>query len=98
MELTVEKVIPNRKLADGYGEWTSERTKEHPHRVVAYKVLRSTWFVVSGDENGRGFYLKCVARGQHFISMFLEYDEEDCPIWQDTFTAMSRSFDGTRHP
>lgn len=98
MELTVESVIPNRKLADGYREWTSERTNEHPHRAVAYKVLKSTWFVVSGDEDGRGFYLKCVARGQYFISMFLEYDEEDCPIWQDTFTAMSRAFDGTRRP
>jgi serine/threonine protein kinase len=98
MELTVEKAIPNRKLADGYEEWTSDRTKEHPHRVVAYKVLKSTWFVVSGDEDGRGFYLKCVGRGQYFISMLLEYDEEACPIWQDTFTAMSRSFDGTRRP
>jgi serine/threonine protein kinase len=98
MELTVEKAIPNRKLADGYKEWTSDRTKEHPHRVVAYKVLKSNWFVVSGDEDGRGFYLKCVERGQYFISMLLEYDEEACPIWQDTFTAMSRSFDGTRRP
>jgi serine/threonine protein kinase len=98
MELTVEKATPNRKLADVYKERTSERTREHPHRVVAYKVLKSTWFVVSGDEAGRGYYLKCIARGQHFISMFLEYDEEDCPISEDTFTAMSRAFDGTRRP
>ena len=98
MELTVEKAIPNRKLTGEYKEWTSERTKEHPQRVVAYKILKGTWFVVSGDEGGRGFYLKCVARGQHLISMFLVYDEEDCPIWQDTFAAMSRNFDGTRRP
>jgi serine/threonine protein kinase len=95
MELKVERAT---RLADSYREWTAERTKEHPHRAVAYKVMKSTWFVVSGDEDGRGFYFKCVARGPHFISMLLEYDEEDCPIWQDTLTTMSRGFDGTLTP
>jgi hypothetical protein len=98
LELKVEKAAANRKLADVYRDWASERTKEHPHKAVPYKVLKNSWFVVSGDEEGRGFYLKCVARGQQLISMLLEYDEDDCPIWQDTLTAMSRGFDGTLMP
>lgn len=95
LQFIVENITPTHKLANAYREWSSERTKEHPNRVIPYKVLKASWFVVSGDEQGRGFYLKCVARDQHLIWMVLEYDEENCPIWKESFTAMSHSFDGS---
>jgi hypothetical protein len=59
-----------------------------------YKVLKNDWFVVSGDKNGRGYYVKCVARNDKLFYMTLEYDQDGCPISDTTFTAMSRSFWG----
>lgn len=95
LQLIVENVTPTHKLANAYREWSAERTPEHPNRAVPYKVLKGTWFVVSGDEKSRGFYLKCVARDGHLILMLLEYDEENCPISKESFAAMSRGFDGS---
>jgi tetratricopeptide (TPR) repeat protein len=59
-----------------------------------YEAVRTNWFVISGDKNGRGYYVKCVARNNLLYYMAIEYDEETCPIWQTTFTAMSRDFLG----
>ena len=95
LQFIVEDATPTHKLANAYRKWSSERTPEHPNRVVPYKVLKATWFVVSGDDQGRGFYLKCVARDRHLISMSLEYDEDNCPISKESFAAMSRGFDGS---
>jgi serine/threonine protein kinase len=95
LQFIVENATPTHKLANAYREWSSERTPKHPNRAVLYKVLKGTWFVVSGDEQGRGFYLKCVARDRHLILMLLEYDEENCPISKESFAAMSRGFDGS---
>lgn len=95
LKFIVENATPTHKLANAYREWSSEKTPEHPNRAVPYKILKGTWFVVSGDEQGRGFYLKCVAREPHLLFMLLEYDEENCPISKESFTAMSRRFDGS---
>jgi hypothetical protein len=98
LTLAVQLATSSGSLADLYREWSAERTKERPTKVVPYKILKGNWFVSSGDERGRGFYVKCVSRGQYLISMLLEYDEENCPISKETFTAMSRSFDGKINP
>jgi serine/threonine protein kinase len=95
LQFIVENVTATHKLANAFREWSLERTPEHPNRAVPYKILKSTWFVVSGDEQGRGFYLKCVAPERHLIFMLLEYDEENCAISKESLTAMSRSFDGS---
>src|SRR5262249_14873087 len=59
-----------------------------------YQTVKANWFVVSGDKNGRGYYVKCVAKDNLLFYMALDYDEETCPISETTFTAMSRSFLG----
>jgi hypothetical protein len=92
--LIVDKNEQNRNLSAVYNEWIAERTERHPAKTVQYKVLRSNWFVASGDDNGRGFYAKGVAKHGKFIFMVLEYDENACPIGQDMLTTMSRDFDG----
>src|SRR5262249_38882415 len=64
--------------------------KLQPH----YKAVKSNWFVVSGDKNARGYYVKCVVRNNLLFYMTLDYDEDTCPISQTTLTTMSRSFVG----
>jgi serine/threonine protein kinase len=94
LQLIVQKNPQNRPVADIYREWIVERTKGHSSKMVNYKVLKENWFVLSGDADGRGYYVKCVARDRMLFSMNLEYDEEMGVIWQDTMTTMSRSFSG----
>lgn len=94
LQLIVQENPQNRPIADIYREWIVERTKGHSSTIVNYKILKGNWFVLSGDADGRGYYVKCVARDRKLFSMNLEYDEEMGVIWQDTMTTMSRSFSG----
>jgi hypothetical protein len=68
------------------------------NQTIDYKVLKDTWFVVSGifgpPGQRKGFYTKGVKKGKKVVVMRLHYSEENYPFADDTLTAMSRSFDG----
>jgi S1-C subfamily serine protease/Flp pilus assembly protein TadD len=81
-------------LAKIYSEWAAEHTAADPGKVVDYKVLRGDWFVVSGRDGPRGFYVKGVLRQETLLLMCLEYDEQDCPLTEQDIGIMSRSFNG----
>ena len=81
-------------LAKIYSEWAAEHTAADPGKVVDYKVLRDDWFVVSGRDGPRGFYVKGVLRQETLLLMCLEYDEQDCPLTEQDIGIMSRSFNG----
>jgi hypothetical protein len=85
---------PSRTLATIYSEWATEHTAADPGKIVDYKVLRDGWFVVSGQDGPRGFYVKGVLRQQTLLLMCLEYDEQDCPLTEQDIGTMARSFDG----
>lgn len=85
---------PGRTLAKIYSEWATEHTLKDPGKVVDYKVLRDGWFVVSGNDGPRGFYVKGVLRQQTLLLMCLEYDEQNCPLSGQDIGTMARSFDG----
>jgi len=65
---------------------------------IDYKVLKDTWFVVSGIFGGpgqrAGFYTKGIKHGRSIVIMRLHYNEENSPLSDETLTAISRSFDG----
>jgi class 3 adenylate cyclase len=65
---------------------------------IDYKVLKDTWFVVSGTfgppGHRAGFYTKGVKKAKNVIMMRLHYSEENYPFADDALTAISRSFDG----
>jgi hypothetical protein len=66
-------------------------------KLVHYKVLKDSWFVVSGtDPSGDGgFYWKGVKRDKGGVSiMRLTYPENSSPLTIETLTAMSKSFTG----
>jgi hypothetical protein len=77
-----------------YSEWAAEHTATDPGKVVDYKVLRDGWFVVSGHDGPRGFYVKGLLRQQTLLLMCLEYDEQDCPLTEQDISVMARAFDG----
>jgi len=83
-----------RTLAKIYSESATEHTAADPGKVVDYKVLRNGWFVVSGHNGPRGFYVKGVLRQQTLLLMCLEYGEKDCPLTGEDISIMARAFDG----
>jgi hypothetical protein len=90
----------HRPLAKGYSNWATEHA-DAGDRVVQYKVLRDSWFVVSGTFGSnaegaanKGFYVKGVKRGDTLIMMRLLYNENTSPIPEDALTAISHSFTG----
>ena len=58
------------------------------------KVLKESWFVVSGESDTSGYYTKGVKRGGDVIVMQLEYTGDVCNITDAILTEMSRKFDG----
>jgi hypothetical protein len=77
-----------------YRQWTAEHTAKDPGKVVDYKTLRNNWFVVSGFDGPRVYYVKVVVRGSEALFMCLEYDRVGGNITPDMLTTMSRSFTG----
>lgn len=84
----------NRTLAKIYSEWATEHTATDPGKIVDYKVLRDGWFVVSGHDGPRGFYVKGVLRQPTLLLMCLEYDEQDCSLSEQDISVMVRAFNG----
>lgn len=72
----------------------TERSPDHPSRVVTYKVLRGDWFVVSGTENGRIFYQKTMLRESTFKTFRIEYDESQKRTFDSITAFIARSFKG----
>ena len=77
-----------------YKQWTAEHTVKDPGKVVEYKTLHGNWFVVSGHDGPRGYYVKVVVRGSESLFLCLEYDEAQSNDLGKMLTKMSRSFTG----
>lgn len=92
--LFVQKSNSPQALRSSYEQWAADHTKTEPAKIVDYKVLRDDWFVVSGEKNGRVFYVKAVAKKDVLVFMYFECDENNYPVNKETLTAMSRAFDG----
>ena len=86
-------------LAKVYAECATEHSPQAPSKTVQYKVLKPSWFVVSGDlgpeaDASLGFYTKGVKKDNLVVIMHFQWREDDFPFSEETFTAMSRGFDG----
>jgi hypothetical protein len=81
-------------LQQAFAETSASRAKDHPGRVVSYKVLRQDWFAVSGTENGKIFYQKTFLKSGVFKTLRLEYDETQKAIYDSITAAISKSFTG----
>ena len=61
-------------------------------RVVSYKVLKPTWFVISWSEGGRIHYRKTIARKEGFASFILEYAEGKKSIYDPMVKTIGDGF------
>ena len=64
-------------LAKVYAECAAEHSPQAPSKTVHYKVLKPTWFVVSGDlgpeaDSGLGFYTKGVKKDSSIVIMHFQ--------------------------
>jgi hypothetical protein len=86
-------------LAKVYTDCATEHSPQAPSKTVQYKVLKPTWFVVSGEfgpeaDASLSFYTKGVKKDSFVVIMHFQYRDDDFPFSEETFTAMSRGFDG----
>lgn len=82
--------IREQTLAQFYRE--ESRSKEHPKRVVTYKVIKSDWFVLTGSESGRTFYQRTLLRNGEILTFSIEYDTSQKSIYDPITATISRSF------
>ena len=60
---------------------------------VSYKVLKGSFFVISGKENGRIYYQKTMENSEGaFITFMIEYDESKRKTYNAVVTRIVRSF------
>lgn len=60
---------------------------------VSYRVVKRSFFVVSGKENGRIFYQKTIETADGaFITFMIEYEESKRKTYDAAVTRMVRSF------
>jgi WD40 repeat protein len=81
-------------VKEAYDNCLAEFRKKGNHITIDYKVLKDTWFVVSGDSDTTGYYTKGVKRGDNVIVMQLEYTGSACNLPDAMLTEISRKFDG----
>jgi hypothetical protein len=67
---------------------------DNPNRTVTYQVLRQSWFVVSGVENGKVFYQKTLLRNDVFKTFRIEYDQSQKQTFDSITAKIAQSFKG----
>ena len=90
---TVAFSVLSSPLKKAYDNCIAEFRKKANHITIDYKVLKKTWFVVSGDSDTH-YYTKGVKRGDNVIVMALEYTGSCNDIADAMLTEISRKFDG----
>ncbi len=84
-----------RSLQELYQQHAAEHTLHDPLKTNDYAVIKpdKNWFVVSGYNGPRGYYIKGYKRGNVFLFLALEYDQHGPNvISDDDIKKISRSF------
>jgi hypothetical protein len=63
-----------------------------PSRTITYKVLKDKWFVVSGYEGDKVFYLKARLKDDTIKTFFIEADRALQPLMQPITEKIAKSF------
>jgi hypothetical protein len=63
-------------------------------KQVTYKVLKGSFYVVSGKQNGKIFYEKTILKGDTFKTFMIEYDEAERATYDSVIARIVRSFVG----
>lgn len=85
--VTIRIPLAERSLADLYRVHTRKSG-----RSVEYAVFRGDWFVVTGKENGKHFYVRAHSWGEDIRGFAISYPAELLQIFGRLTTAMSSDF------
>lgn len=84
-----------RTVQELYNFYAAEHTADDPDKRNDYTrpPRNGDWFVVSGSNRGRGYYIKGVKRGGRFLFLGIEYDENGPnTMSREDIETISRSF------
>jgi hypothetical protein len=70
----------------------ADRERLGKNGQVTYSVVRPTWYVLSGRQNGQVFYLKSVLDRDAFSTMELRYPASAQSSWKSVVSKLSRCF------
>lgn len=90
---SVTFLVTGNSINDVYRQYVLANQSDG--RTIDYKVLKSTWFVVSGSSRTTGFYMKGVLHRENVAMMKLEYNGNLCPIPPAVLAEIAQDFDGT---
>lgn len=67
--------------------------KDSPLRTVTYKVLKKSWFVISGTEGNMIFYTKVLynKNEDQFLSFRITYPKSQCELYDPLVSVISKS-------
>lgn len=85
--VTIRIPLAERSLSDLFRLHTTR-----PGRAVGYSVFRGDWFVVSGVEGGKHFYVRAHSWGEDVRGFAISYPAELATVFGRLSTAMSSDF------
>jgi hypothetical protein len=91
---TVAFTAPHEDVRKVYDEYVKQFEAASDHRMIDYKVVKDTWFVVSGSSRTTGYYVKGVRHGDDVFVMELDYVGAVCRIPGSMVAEMSHAFNG----
>lgn len=89
----VEIVLTRRKEADLTTAKVAARERAAPERKVTYSTVKPDFFVLSGTEGAKNFYLRGEVRGDEARLLAIRYDDASKAAMEPVVIAMSSAFD-----
>jgi hypothetical protein len=91
---TVTFGAPHEDVRKVFDDYVNQFRTAPDHRTIDYKVMKETWFVVSGSSKTTGYYVKGVRHGDDVFVMELDYVGAVCRIPASMVADMSHAFNG----
>ncbi|WP_316173522.1 MULTISPECIES: peptidoglycan-binding protein [unclassified Bradyrhizobium] len=89
---TVQVVLSRRKEANPTTAALADREKKEPGRTVDYSVVKPDFFVLSGLQNLKKFYIRGTFRGDEVRILTILYDQATENTVEPVVIAMSSAF------
>jgi hypothetical protein len=91
---TVAFSAPHENVRKVFDDFVNQFNSAPERRTIDYKVVKDTWFVVSGSTRTTGYYVKGVKHGDDVFVMELNYVGAMCRIPASMVAEMSHAFNG----
>ncbi len=91
---TVTFSAPQENIRKVFDDYVNQFQAAPDHRTIDYKVVKDSWFAVSGSSKTTGYYVKGVRHGDNVFVMELDYVGAVCRIPASMVAQMSHTFNG----